>query len=780
VLRLQGIVESHLSCERTQRAYSEMTTRLEVALGNRYRLRGEIGRGGMAIVYLADDLKHARQVAVKVLHPDLATALGGERFIREITLAASLIHPNIVPLLDSAAVGDCLYYVMPCVEGESLRQRLTREIQLPVEEAVQIARDVVAALRFAHAHRIVHRDVKPENILLTGRSAVLADFGIALILESSSADARLTATGITLGTPAYMSPEQAYGGHVDARSDLYSLACVLYEMLAGQCPFGGPTAQAILSRHAVDPVPPIRSVRPTVSTQLAFAINRALAKTPADRFQTAAEFDEAMARGLHGSGAAGMSVEQEKIGRQGSVAVIPFVNVGIPEDEYFADGMTEELIGALGTLDGLRVVARTSSFAFKGKRQDVRAIGEALSAGLVVEGSVRRSGSRVRILVQMVDASDGTQVWSAAYDRGFDDILAIQEELSRTIIEALKTRITHVPLTTTVQLPEHPSDIEAYELYLKGRFLWNKRERTSVEKAISYFERAISRAPSYGKPYVGLADSLIVLASSGVLAPKDVFPRAKVAIEHALAIDEMLPEAHFSMANVAQSFDWDWATAEEWFKRGLALGPSYATGQQWYGLHLAAMRRSREAVSRIEQALHLDPLSPIIASSLGIVLYYAREPRRAAEAFLSALDLDPNFVPAKAGLGEAYAMVGQEEPALRELRGAVEASARNSQILARLAVVYGVFGRRAEADQILNELYERSASVYVPAYSLAAVLASLRRPEHALLQLEKAYEERADWLMDLSVDPAFDVLRGESQFIALLARLNLPLTASLP
>jgi TolB-like protein/Tfp pilus assembly protein PilF len=753
-----------------------MTTRLEVALGERYRLRGEIGEGGMAVVYVADDLKHSRQVAVKVLKPDLATAIGGERFIREIALAASLIHPNIIPLLDSAAIGDCLYYVMPCIEGESLRQRLTREIQLPIEEAVQVTRDVAAALTFAHAHRIVHRDVKPENILLTGRSAVLADFGIALMLEGSAADARLTASGITLGTPAYMSPEQAHGGRVDARSDLYSLACVLYEMLAGQPPFAGATAQAIVARHALDPVPSVRAVRPTVPEHLAFAINKALAKVPADRFQTTAEFDEAIARGLRGPPVDARSVELDRLERSASVAVIPFVNVGQPEDEYFADGMTEELIGALGTLEGIRVVARTSSFAFKGRHQDVRTIGEALSAGLVVEGSVRRSGTRVRILVQVVDTADGRQVWSATYDRGLGDVLAIQEELSRTIIEAMKSRITQSS-TSTVRVPRQPADVEAYELYLKGRFLWNKRGRSAVEKALSYFERATLRAPSYGKPYVGIADSYIVLANSGALTPREAFPRAKAALEHALALDGLLPEAHFSMANVTQSFDWNWAAAEEAFKRGLTLGPGYSTGHQWYGLHLAAMRRSREAVEQLNQALHLDPLSPIIASSLGTALYYGREPEHAVEAFLSALELDPDFAPAKAGIGEAYVMIGQEGRALSELRGAVEASGRSSQMLARLAAACGRFGRNAEADEILEELHGRSASAYVPAYFLAVVVASLRRPGQALLQLERAYDERSDWLMDLSVDPAFDVLHGNSEFIALLERLNLPLTA---
>jgi serine/threonine protein kinase/tetratricopeptide (TPR) repeat protein len=749
----------------------DLLTRLQAALADRYRLYREVGHGGMATVYLADDVKHSRRVAVKVLQPELATVVGPDRFVQEIKVAAGLTHPHIIPLLDSAAAAGCLYYVMPFIDGESLRQRLNREIQLPLEEAVQLARDVASGLSFAHAHGIVHRDVKPENILVTGGTAVLADFGIALVLEAAP-EARLTTTGLALGTPTYMSPEQAHGQHLDARSDIYSLGCVLYEMLAGQPPFQGATAQSLLARHAIEPVPSIQTVRPTVPEQLELAIKKALAKVPADRFRTADEFASAITRAVQIPTHQAQPTQHETHERKKSVAVLPFVNIGSSDNEYFADGLTEELIAALATVEGLRVVARTSSFAFKGKQQDVRTVGNALSVGFVVEGSVRKWGDRGRLLVHLIDTSDGRQAWSASYDRSFGDVLAIQEELSKTIIDAVQLQIVPPSRPTISSAPE-PADIEAYEQYLKGRFLWNKRTRATVERAISYFERAVAKAPSYAKAYVGTADCYIVLANTGVLTPTEGFSKAREAVQQALARDASLPEAHFSMANIAQSFDWNWDAAEAGFIRGLQLGPGYSTGHQWYGLHLAAMGRPKEAIVRLKAALHLDPLSPVIASSLGTGFYYARQPKEAIDAFLSALELDPEFGAARAGLGETYLMTNQREQGLRELHRAVEVTNRDSQMLARLASGYAFMGQTKDADRILEELHERSTTAYVPAYFLARIYANLQRSHEAFANLEKAYEQRSDWLMDLAVDPAFDGLRDTPRFRALLRTLRL-------
>ena len=748
-----------------------MSTTLESALSASYRILDEIGRGGMATVYLADDLRHCRKVAVKVLRPELAMTVGPERFMREIRVAASLSHPHILPLFDSGATAGFLYYVMPFVDGRSLRQRLEVDIQLGVNEALQIVREVASGLSFAHSRGIVHRDVKPENILLAGATAVVSDFGIALLSDALDYQ-RLTATGMALGTPAYMSPEQVQGIKVDVRSDIYSLGCVLYETLAGQPPFVGATARSVLARHAVDPVPSLRTVRPTIPDQIELALNRALAKVPADRFASVEEFIGALT-GTSSTACPIGATDRKSRERQESVAVMPFVNIGSSKDEWLADGMTEELISGLATVRGIRVLARTTSFALKGRYQDVRSIGDALNVGLVVEGSIRKSGRTLRIVVRLIDTLDGRQKWSATYDRQLREVLVLQEELSRKIIDALQSQLDESAMQT-VPKPGHPEDTEAYELYLRGRFLWNQRERPALENALSCFERAVSRAPGYAKAHVGIADCYIVLANRALLSPRDAFPRAKQALQMALSADPLLPDGHFSRANVAQSYDWDWDGAEEGFKRGLELAPGYATGRQWYGLYLAAMARTREASAQLEAALHFDPLSAIIASSLGTAQYYARQFDRAIKAFERALELDPRSSGARAGLGEAYLMSGREVQALTELQNAVNLSNGSSQTVARLATAHAKVGQGAEAERMLGELLKKSATQYVPAYFVAAVHANLGRADDACSQLEAAFEERSDWLMDLRVDPAFDVLRDNRTFAALVQRLKLP------
>jgi serine/threonine-protein kinase len=661
---------------------------------------------------------------------------------------------------------------MPFMEGQSLRQRLKAEIQLGIDEAIQIVREVASALSFAHSRGVVHRDVKPENILFAGTTAVLSDFGIALVNETAETD-RLTARGIAVGTPGYMSPEQTRGLKVSAASDLYSLACVLYEMLVGQPPFTGATAQSVLARHELDPVPSMRTVRSTIPDRIELAVSRALAKVPTDRFRSVADFVTAL---MDTSGTQRSVSSFKSLGRGDSLVVIPFVNIGSSKDEWLADGITEELITALSTLHGIRVLARTTSFGLKGRYQDVRAIGDALNTGRAVEGSVRKSGRTLRVVARLIDTADGRQKWSASYDRQIDDVLALQTELSRSIITAVRGQLISESGQGLWQ-PGHPEDIDAYELYLKGRFLWNKREQLAVENALSCFKRAVSRVPYYTKAYVGIADCYIVLTNWGFLKPHDAFPKAKDAIDTALRIDPGLPEAQFSRANVAQSYDWDWYGAEKGFKRGLELDPSYATGRQWYGLYLAAMARPEEARAQLQTAMHLDPLSPIIATALGTAEYYARQFDRSIEAFKQALELDPTATGARAGLGEAYLRLLEPDHALTELESAVRLSNRSPQAVARLARARAKIGQRAEAECLLEELIQKSAARYVSAYFVASVHASLGRADDAFSHLEKSFEERSDWLMDLGVDPAFEVISADPRFGRFLNLLKLPYLA---
>ncbi|HJR49784.1 MAG TPA: protein kinase, partial [Gemmatimonadales bacterium] len=473
--------------------------RLKAALADRYTLDRELGRGGMATVWLAHDLKHDRPVALKVMRPELGASLGPARFLREIRLCARLQHPHILAVLDSGTVelGDggteLLWFTMPFVEGESLRSRIAREGQLPLAEALRIAREVADGLHYAHQHGVIHRDIKPENILLSGSHALIADFGIARALASDEGrDGRLTETGITLGTPHYMSPEQAAGERtLDARSDIYSLGCVLYEMLAGEPPFTGPNQQAILAKRLTGPAPHLGTVR-EIPPAVDRAVARSLARTPGDRFATAAHFAAeleaapqsnvdprwtrrrlvlvaVLAAGLITALLAGrLVIGREKSGAPPpSAAVLPFVDMSPGKDQgYFSDGLTEELITSLSQVEGLRVAARTSSFQFKGGSADVREVGRRLDVGAVLEGSVRKSGNRMRIAAQLVSAADGYQLWSQAYDRELTDVFAVQEEIARAIVDALRVKLGVADGAALSAAPT--KDLEAYDLYLKG------------------------------------------------------------------------------------------------------------------------------------------------------------------------------------------------------------------------------------------------------------------------------------------------------------------------
>ncbi|HXW97803.1 MAG TPA: protein kinase, partial [Gemmatimonadales bacterium] len=404
-----------------------LSERLGRGLSTRYTIHRELGQGGMAVVFLAQDLRHDRQVALKVLRPEISAEIGAERFLREIKLAAGLTHPHILPVFDSGEADGLLFYVMPSMEGHSLRERLDKERQLPLGDALRITREVASALDYAHRHKVVHRDIKPENILLHEGAAMVADFGIGKALTATGAS--ITQTGLALGTPAYMSPEQASGElDTDGRSDLYSLGCVLYEMLTGEPPFTGVTAQAVIAKRFVSPIPKIRTTR-DVPEAVDAAVSRALARTPVDRFPTAAEFAEAL-RTISRDGVTGAHriVEGAKPGTK-AIAVLPLANMSAdPENEYFSDGMTEEIINALSKVPGIHVASRTSSFAFKGKEVDVREIGEKLKVSSVLEGSVRKIGNKIRLTAQLINVESGFHLWSETYDRQLEDVFAVQDE----------------------------------------------------------------------------------------------------------------------------------------------------------------------------------------------------------------------------------------------------------------------------------------------------------------------------------------------------------------
>ncbi|MGI8499177.1 MAG: protein kinase domain-containing protein [Gemmatimonadaceae bacterium] len=468
-------------------------------LADRYTIERELGRGGMATVYLAEEKKHGRKVAIKVMRPELAASVGATRFLREIGIAARLSHPHIVPLIDSGDADGLLYYVSPFVRGGSLRDLLQRDGRLPIRDVLRIVQEVGMGLDYAHRAGFVHRDVKPENILFADGHALLADFGVARA-RCAADGASVTDAGIVLGTPEYMSPEQASGEpDLESRSDVYSLACVVFEMLAGEPPFRGDGARAVMAKHVTEEPRSIRALRPETSSAIGAAIATALAKDPDRRFASVAEFVEAIQASTPERGLPFRAATL-------SIAVLPFVNVSAdPGNEYLSDGITDELIDGLSKLKTLRVASRTSVFALKGKPQDVRVIGTLLGASVVLEGTVRKDGQRLRITAQLTSISDGRLIWSQRYDRELSDVFTIQDEIARTIVTTLRA-------TSFADLGEpvakrHTASVKAYGLYLRGRYAWNKRTQEGVAEGIEYFEQAIREDPQYALAYTGLADA---------------------------------------------------------------------------------------------------------------------------------------------------------------------------------------------------------------------------------------------------------------------------------
>ena len=705
---------------------SDLLARLRTALAERYAIERELGRGGMATVYLAHDRKHDRPVAVKVLRPELAASLGPARFLQEIKFAAGLAHPHILPLHDSGDADGFLYYVMPFVQGESLRDRLTREPQLPLEEALQIAGAIADALGYAHSRDVLHRDIKPENILFVAGHATLSDFGIARAITAAGGE-KLTETGMALGTPAYMSPEQASGEtQLDARSDVYSLGCVLFEMLAGEPPFTGPTAQAIMAKRFMEPARELSRVRETVPQGVSQAVRRALARVPADRFTTAAQFAEALA-----AGTAAMPAPEK------SIAVLPFANLSPdPENEYFSDGMTEEIINALTQVPALRVAARTSSFALKGKNLPIRRLAEELQVSTVLEGSVRRAGSKLRITTQLINAADGYQLWSERYDREMADVFAIQDDIAGAIVETLKVKLLGGEEAPLVK--RGTKDLEAYNLYIKGRHFWNQR---ALPKALDCFLQAIARDPKYARAHAGVADVHAYLGHYGLMPTTLAAPNATAAAERAVALDEGLADAHVSLGVTKLFFSGDRSGTERELRRAVALNPQHALARCYLALHLGTVGRSGEARAEAEWAMELEPLSPIVNTVAGIACYWAREFQAALDACSRAVEIDPQFFAGLYGLGRAYEGLGRHDEAVRAHERAAEIL-RCPLVIMFLGGVYADAGRVDDARQVLEELKKRRAKDDTTALSLAYVYTKLGEMDLALDWAAKAIEER--------------------------------------
>ena len=538
-------------------------------------------------------------------------------------------------------------------------------------------------------------------------------------------------------------------------------------MLAGDPPFTGWSVQAILARQVLEPLPRLRTVRDTVPDWLEQAVARALAKAPADRFATAAQFVAGLTKPTTST------VAEAAPALEHSIAVLPFVNLSAdPENGYFCDGMTEEILNALSAVPSLRVAARTSSFAFKDVADDVRTIGEQLRVRTVLEGSVRRADTKLRVTAQLINVADGFHLWSHTYEREMKDVFAVQDEIARAIVHALKGKLEGESGVALVE--PHTDNVKAYALYLKARYFWKKKSPTALKHCLEYFEQAIALDPRYSLAHAGLADSYIMLAYHNYVPPKQVFPRARVAADAAVTFDDGLAEAHSARACVSLFYDWDWPAAERGFQRAIELKELYPTAHFWYACCLWALGRTADGVEQASRAQALAPLSLVGNANLGWALYFARAYDEAIAQCLKALDLDTHYLMTYTVLGQAYVAASRYDEAIGALQSAVGFSGGLVFTSAALGYAYAKAGKSREAKKILEDLLQRSSTEYVPPFCVALVHAGLSDKDEAMAWLERAYEERSHWLVYLKAWPIFDDLRSDARFTALLGRVGLP------
>jgi serine/threonine-protein kinase len=780
-----------------------------------YRIVAKLGSGGMGVVYKAEDKKLGRLVALKFL-PEGSSKNNSalERFQREARAASALNHPHICTIYDIDEYEGQPYIAMEFLEGQTLRERIDSK-PLSTEELLNFAIGIADALDAAHAKGIVHRDIKPANIFLTnnGQCKVL-DFGLAKLVStpgssadmaSASSDAtaaeQLTSPGTAIGTISYMSPEQTRGEELDARSDIFSFGAVLYEMATGRRAFHGTTTavihDAILNRTPMSPA----SMHSQVPPELADVILKALEKRRNTRYQAASEIRSDLLRlkrhidsgripsPVHGTGrshrfvkpiiaaaavillavaAASYLLVDRGAPDIDSIAVLPFTNDASAADaEYLSDGISESIINSLSQLANLRVTARSLAFRYKGKDIDPRKAGQELNVRVVLTGRVVQRGNSLIVQTELVDVNSGSQLWGQQYNRDVTELLTVQEDIASEISTRLQSRFTGEDLKRMTK--RFTQDTEAYQLYLRGRYNWNKGTIEGFEKAIEYFQQATAKDPKYGLAYAGLADSNLSLGTYWV----EAITEAKAAAITALEIDDSLAEAHVAVGNIKLLLDWDWAAADREFKRAIQLAPNLALAHNQYGMYLVAMGRLDEAIASGERALELEPLSPIINSDLAWYLLYGGKQDRAVEQFKKTLEIDTSYVAAHWGLGITFRQMGMFKEAIGELNKALDLSGASPIISGHLGYTYALAGDREAAQKIIEELQQLSNRRYVSSVGLALVHIGLGDKNQAFEALQRAYEEHDFPLVFLKVAPWFDTLRGDTKFRDLLSRMSL-------
>jgi serine/threonine-protein kinase len=782
---------------------SEMSLSSGAQLGH-YEIRSQLGAGGMGEVFLAEDSRLDRRVALKILRGDLANDAGRmRRFMQEAKSVSALNHPNILTIYEIGEINRTHFIATEYIEGETLRERMRRG-SLSLRETIDIALQVAAALNAAHSAGIIHRDIKPENVMIREDGYVkVLDFGLAKLLEQTTPDANAetlmqvqTQPGMIMGTVAYMSPEQARGRVVDARTDIFSLGVVLYEMVCGRQPFTGETISHTIVAILEKEPPPMEQSGKVVPAEIERIVGKALAKGAGARYQSVKslaedlqtlrkrlEFEDELERN---SSPGIKAAPQTQIIRaeattdiepQNSIAVLPFANMSADaENEYFCDGLAEELLNALAKIEDLKVAARTSAFSFKGKNVGASQIGRSLNVKSILEGSVRKSGDRLRITVQLINASDGYYLWSERYDREMKDIFDVQDEITLAVVDALK--VTLLGEEKAALLKRYTDDAEAYELYLKGRYHYHKYTAAGWIKAIEFFEQAIDKEPELAPAYANLASALSFCWFFSVLPLGDTSAKWEMATLRALEIDDHLGEAHSALARYRFYYEWNWAEAEREFLRAIELNPDNAEMHHQYGAFLAAMGRVDEALSEGDKALELDPLSLLVNLQVGWIYLFSGRLDEVVQLARKMLAMEPNFHGAYLQMGMALGAKGMFDEALEVYRKAL-ALGSYEIALSGVGFYCARLGKRDEAYEVIDRLLETRAKRHIGAFNIARVYAGLGEADETVEWLEKAVAERNGELVFLNTktgtgDVFNQTLRDDPRYADLLRRVNLP------
>jgi serine/threonine-protein kinase len=746
-----------------------LTLKEGTLFANKYRISGEIGRGGMGVVLKAEDTKLKRLVALKFLPPELMhSPEARERFIREAQAAAALDHPNICTVYEVEEKEGQTYIAMAYIDGKNLKERIAQE-PLKIDEALDVAIQVAEGLEGAHRKGIIHRDIKPANIMLIDKGQVkIMDFGLAR-LESAG---DLTKTSTVMGTVAFMSPEQALGKKVDFRTDIWSFGCLLFEILAGQGPFQGGHEQAVFQAIVHGDPQPIAALRHDIPVKIEKILGKCLQKNPRNRYLNAGSLIEDLKTVDLQNIVTSPSLPPKK--RAPSIAVLPFVDMSPEKDqEYFCDGIAEELINALTHIQDLRVVARTSAFAFKGEKTDIREIGEKLNVQTVLEGSIRKAGNRLRITAQLINIEDGFHLWSERFDRDAGDVFAIQDEISLAIVESLKVTLRVGEKTALKK--RSTDDPDAYNLYLKGLYFAARPDAESLDKALNFFREALDRDPNFALAHTGMARVFGSLGVMNLAPPAEMWPKAKAALQKALSLDEDLAEAHAQIASMALWFEWDWDAAEKSLDRVLALNPGDAFSHGNYGWFMLSRRRFDESIREVKKALSLDPLMPLYyAWSVGLHTATGRYDE-AIQEFDKAMEIDPKLGLAYFHAGCAYLQKGEFDTAIEALEKSKKFGVYPGWPETMMTLLYL---RKGEKEKAVRTYQEQLAQIEKTAPSfvtLAWQAAALGDIDQAFKFFDKAYETR-DILMPyihVYTDVFAPVLQRDPRFNDLLVKMKL-------